>query len=268
MNDGGDGHGGTGVWPVYLINLADARERRERSARWFARAKIAYERIEAVNGWNLTDGEIAQVYDEGGNRRKGKYPLVKPQIGLFLSHIGAWSRIAAGAQAGGFVFEDDFATEPSLPEVLRLISQDTPDWDLVKLYSRKKPLFPLSRRPLGERHEIVVPYRVPNFNIAYGITKTAAARLANTVVPFSRQCDETLKYFWETNLRVSLVWPLPVRIDEETTKIGAASTARRSANRRTGWARFRQAARNASYQFDYQARLHFHRLPRMLRPSP
>ena len=262
------GRNENGVWPVYLINLADARERREKSGRQFSRANIAYERIEGVNGWNLTDEAIGRVYDETGNRRRGKYPLIKPQIGLFLSHIGAWQRIADDASGGGFVFEDDFAANPSLPEVLRLLSRDSPDWDLVKLFSRKKPSMPLSRRPLGERHELVVPYRVPSFNIAYGITKTAAARLSNSVVPFSRQCDETLKFFWEIDLRVSLVWPLPVRIDDETTNIGAVSTTRRAESRRKGWARLRQAARSLSYQCDYQARLHLNRLPSLWRQSP
>ena len=248
------------MWPVYLINLAEQPERLEKSHTQFAEFNIAYERMEAVNGWQLTADEIAEVYDEVANRRWGKYPLVRPQIGLFMSHINAWKRIAAGTAEGAFIFEDDFAADPSLPDVLRLLSEELVESDLVKLFSFKQSKFPLSRRPLGERHEIVVPYRVPNCNIAYGLTKVAAGRLSEKVIPFFRQCDETIKFFWDTNLRVSLVWPPPVRSDAETSQIGAVSTTRRAANRRKGWAQFRQTTRNTSYQLHYQTCLHFYRL--------
>lgn len=248
------------MWPVYLINLAANRERLNNSDNQFAKARITYERLEAVNGWELTDEEIARVYDEATNHRRAKYPLVRPQIGLYMSHINAWRRIASGPADGGFIFEDDFAADSALPDVLRWLSADAADWDMVKLFALKPASYSLSRRPLGARHEIVVPYRVPIANIAYGLTKDAARRLAAMAIPFFRPCDESHKFFWEKNLRVSLVLPPPVRIGDEKAMTGTVSAARRAVNRRRGWAQLRQAARNISYQLHYQACLHYHRV--------
>ena len=115
----------------------------------FDKAGIAYDRLEAVDGWELTDDEIARVYDEAANRRRARYPLVRPEIGLYLSQINAWKHIAAGSADGGFVFEDDFAAAATLADVLNMLSADSADWDMVKLYARKPAPYTISRRPLG-----------------------------------------------------------------------------------------------------------------------
>ena len=255
------------MWPVYVINLAANHERMNNSDYQFATARIAYDRIEAVNGWGLTDEEIARVYDHEANRRWAKYPLVSPEIGLYLSHINAWKRIASGSADGGFIFEDDFAADSTLSDVLEMLSTDSSDWDMVKLYSRKHVSHAISRRPLGAKHEILVPYRVPNCNVAYGLTKDAAERLVARAIPFFRPCDESHKFFWEQALSVSLVSPPPVGMGDLRTATGTVNSARRAANRRRGWERLRQAAHNISYQLHYEVRLHYYRVRQMCRQS-
>ena len=252
------------MWPVYLINLDANIERLRNSDRYFTEAGIPYCRLEGVNGWELTQDEIARVYDERENRRRAKYPLVKPQIGLYLSHINAWKRIASGTARGGFIFEDDFAADPVLKDVLQWLSSDEDDWDMVKLFTPNPTSFTLSRRPLGVGHEIVVPYRVPITNLAYGLTREAARRMAATAIPFFRPCDEGHKFFWEHGLKISLVVPPPARIGAEFAETGTASGTRRAASRRQGWRLFGKAARNFTYQLHYQSRLHFYRLKGMI----
>ena len=255
------------MWPVYLINLADNHERLNNSHYQFATAGIAYDRLEAVNGWELTDEEIATVYDEAANRHWARYPLVGPQIGLYLSHIDAWRRIASGSADGAFIFEDDFKVDSTLSDVLEMLSTDSSDWDMVKLYSPKPTPYAISRRPLGARHELVVPYRVPIANVAYGLTKEAAERLVAMAIPFFRPCDESHKFFWEKALSVSLVLPPPVAMSDVKPATGTVSSARRASNRRRGWARIRQTARNISYQLHYEVRLHYYRVRQMCRQS-
>ena len=256
---------GAAMWPVSLINLSANRERLDNSDHQFNQAGIAYDRLEGVNGWELTENEVARVYDEVANRRRARYPLVRPQIGLYLSHINAWKNIAAGPADGGFVFEDDFAADATLADVLKILSADSADWDMVKLYALKPVSYAISRRPLGGRHEIVIPYQVPITNVAYGLTKDAAERLAAMAIPIFRPCDESHKFFWEKNLRVSLVLPPPVRLGDETAATGTVSATRRTANKRRGWARLRQPVRNFSYQLHYQACLHYYRVRQIWR---
>ena len=75
----------------------------ENSARQLAAHGIEFERIDAVDGWSLSDPEIDSVYDKAANRRRARYDLIRPEIGCYLSHIEAWLRIVGG---GGRTPED------------------------------------------------------------------------------------------------------------------------------------------------------------------
>ena len=124
------------MWPAHVINLAANTARMENSARELSRLGIAFERLDAVNGWAMDEGAVAAVYDAGENARRGKYPLVRPEIGCYLSHVEAWRRIAEGEAEGGFVFEDDIRAEDTLGEAMALLSGDEGrDWDMVKLFT-------------------------------------------------------------------------------------------------------------------------------------
>jgi glycosyl transferase family 25 len=218
------------MWPCYVINLEKNVQRMENSALQLDAAGLAWERIEAVNGWELPDEEVARVYDASRNARDGKQPLVAPEIGCYLSHISAWERIADGSASGGFVFEDDFAADDTLSEKLGLLSADQDDWDMVKLFSFD-PAPPMEWvKNLGS-YQVGVPYRVPTCLIGYGLTKAAAAHLAGRATPFFRPVDEDQKFVWETGLRVALVLPPPILVGDQLTVTGTIGNERRSARR-------------------------------------
>lgn len=246
------------MWPAYVINLADNTARMDNSARALAAQGIAYERIDAVNGWHLPDARIAEVYDSAANARRGRHDLVRPEIGCYLSHIAAWERIASGEADGGVIFEDDFEAEDSLAEILHLISTDPArDWDMVKLFTFDPEARTISDRPLGDSHRIVQPYRVPTCLIGYAVTRDAARRLANRAVPFFRPVDEDQKFFWETGLRVALVLPAPIQIGDQQTVTGTIGGERRKSPRDGG---LRRVLRGLCYQMRYRVALHWHRL--------
>lgn len=216
------------MWPSYVINLARNVQRMENSARQLDAAGLPWERIDAVNGWALSEAEIAEVYDADRNARDGKQPLVAPEIGCYLSHIAAWERIARGPQPGGFVFEDDFAADDTLAKKLELLSVEQNDWDMVKLFSFDPAPRLEWERPLGA-YRIGIPYRVPTCLIGYGLTKPAAAQLAGRARPFFRPVDEDQKFVWETGLRVALILPPPILVGDQTTVTGTIGKERRAA---------------------------------------
>ena len=124
------------MWPSYVINLADNTARLDAVTKIMTAQDIAFERVEGVNGWALTEAEIARTYDAKRNAKEGRHPLVPAEIGCYLSHIAAWQRIADGDAAGGFIFEDDFDATAQLGPVLRALSADTAgDWDMTKLFT-------------------------------------------------------------------------------------------------------------------------------------
>ncbi|SPH24771.1 hypothetical protein DEA8626_03808 [Defluviimonas aquaemixtae] len=240
------------MWPAYVINLKDNAARMENAAALLDGHGIGFERIDAVNGWKLSEDDIARVYDARANARGGRHPLVPAEIGCYLSHITAWKRIAGGPAEGGFVFEDDVAASGDLARVLALLAEDRAgDWDMVKLFSFDEEPDIVADRSLGDEHRLVIPYRVPTCLIGYGLTRGAAARLADRAIPFFRPVDEDQKFFWETGLRVALVLPPPVRVGDQQTNTGTIGSARRAA----GVSGLAQALRALRYQLGYRLAL-------------
>lgn len=221
------------MWPAYVINLADNTARLASVSRVLGAQGVAFERIEAVNGWKLSEAEMGAAYDASRNATEGRQPLVPAEIGCYLSHIAAWERIAAGEAAGGFIFEDDFDATEALSRVLAALSDDGgTEWDMVKLFTLD-PAAPLGMvRELAPGVEIGIPYRVPTCLIGYGLTKAAAAHLAARARPFFRPVDEDQKFLWETGLRVALVRPAPVVLGDQQAVTGTVGKARRSGKRK------------------------------------
>lgn len=240
------------MWPAYVINLAANTARMDNSAAQLQAQGIGFERVDGVNGWELDEAEVARVYDPVANARLGKYPLVRPEIGCYLSHIAAWNRIAESAAPGGFVFEDDFKADDSLGDVLAALSGSAEDWDMVKLFSFDADPQAIAERALGDRFRLVTPYRVPTCLIGYGLTREAARHLCDRAIPFFRPVDEDQKFLWETGLRVATVLPPPILVGDQQTETGTIGTERRKAGRRRGLARLRQAVHGVLYQMRYR----------------
>lgn len=224
------------MWPAYVINLADNTARLAAVSRVLGAQGVAFERIEAVNGWALSEAEIGAAYDASRNATEGRQPLVPAEIGCYLSHIAAWERIAEGEAAGGFIFEDDFDATASLAMVLAALSADRAsdragDWDMVKLFSLDPAAGLGMARELAPGVQIGIPYRVPTCLIGYGLTKAAAAHLAARARPFFRPVDEDQKFIWETGLRVALVRPAPVVLGDQQAVTGTVGKARRAGKR-------------------------------------
>jgi len=246
------------MWPSYVINLADNTERMARSSAQFEAQGMTLNRVDGVNGWAMSDDEIARVYDPVLNRRRAKHPLVRPEIGCYLSHIKAWETIASGEAEGGFIFEDDFKADDTLADALGALSGDT-GWDMVKLYSLDPDVELLDPRPLG-RFTIGIPYRVPTCLIGYGLTKAAAQHLVDTAFPIVRPVDEDQKFFWETGLKVALIAPQPISVGDQQTVTGTIGQSRRKDLPVTGKrGKLAQALHGLGYQLSYRLKLKYHR---------
>ncbi len=247
------------MWHSYLINLKKNEARLDNSRQLFSAENIPFTRIEAVNGWNLDDRKISQVYDASAANRHYKYPLIKPEIGCYLSHIEAWQQIADSGEDGGFVFEDDFATTTLLAPILQKLSVSEPYWDIAKLFSlREHPRFIASEK-FDDSHDLVIPYQVPTCLLGYGITANTAKCLAKSSIPFFRPVDEDHKFFWEKGLTISLITPSPLIVGDQQTQTGTIGKERKTGLRNSFLSRLSRSLKSMVYQLDYKTRLHYHR---------
>ena len=124
-------------WPVYVINMADNTARLARCTEALGAIGVAFSRFEAVNGRALGGDEVARLYDPKANRQKFRHPLVRGELGCYLSHIGLWRLLVEGSAPGAVILEDDFDPAPDLAKILNALETDTRPWDMVKLYSRR-----------------------------------------------------------------------------------------------------------------------------------
>ncbi len=239
------------MWPILIINMADNAARMAVAAGQMQALGLEYERVEAVDGRILQGEALTAVYDARANRKFAKHPLVGPEIGCYLSHIKCWKRIAAGDAGGAVILEDDFHAESSLPGVISALSEDA-GWDIAKLFAFD-PDAPMDDvRLLTGDHSIGLPHRVPSTTLGYAITRDAAARLAQSSLPFYRPIDEDHKFYWEHDLTVALVRPVPLIVGDQTAESGTIGDVRKANLQQDGRSALMRGLANLRYRLSYR----------------
>ena len=139
-----------------------------------------------------------------------------------MSHLALWERIAAGDDAGAFVFEDDLRAREGLPEVMEAVSglrfHHPTVVKLTGQINQWATYFDCG--PLTGPFRLAIPYYVPHSTRGYYITRDAAALLAKRRQQFHRPVDVDFVFQWETGVDIVGVLPVPVMGSE----VGRIST--------------------------------------------
>lgn len=244
-------------WPIYVISLRGAAERRAHCAETMARLGLRFGFFDAVEGAKLPAAEVARLYDAGKNERLYKHPLSRPEMGCWLSHYELWQRISAGGEGGAFLLEDDFQADEGLPRVMVAISGSGLKNCMVKLFARHAVKGEdVGALPGGYR--LVMPRHVPGQTVGYAVDSVAAARLAANAMPMARPVDMDIKHWWEFDVPVLAVQPSPLRVDMERTgsSIEAARVEKKPEGQVGGLQRM---WRNLRYQIAYNVGVIQHR---------
>jgi glycosyl transferase family 25 len=115
---------------VYVINLKKDADRLQHMSRQLASYNIEFERVDAVDGRVMPEGEF-QAFVKA---RSGKpTPWGRGQMGCWLSHSHTWEKIAAGDDAYGLILEDDMHISPDIVPFVQAEGWIPEDADIVKL---------------------------------------------------------------------------------------------------------------------------------------
>ena len=117
--------------PIYLINMDRAAHRLAFLHRRLDGLGLTFTRIPGVDGAALPDSERTAF--AAARPRDGKRGWRPGQIGCFLSHFDAWTRIADGEASFGLVLEDDLHVSDTLPALLGSADWIPVDADIVRL---------------------------------------------------------------------------------------------------------------------------------------
>lgn len=105
-------------WPVFVISLADAIERRAPLLDQLRGFNLSFTVVEAVDGRRgLSAGDLARVDRSGAERRVGR-PVSDRELACALSHQAVYRRILDEHSPGGIVLEDDAILTPLFPAFL------------------------------------------------------------------------------------------------------------------------------------------------------
>jgi glycosyl transferase family 25 len=240
-------------WPIYIISLPDAVERRRRCKTTMDQLRLPFEFFDAVDGSRLSESEVALVYDAHKYKRTFKRPLAKAEIGCYLSHYALWRRIAESADQGAIVLEDDFDAGPNLAALLADISSISLANCVVKLYARK-PMAGRALASLNGGYKLIAPGNIPAHTLGYAIDRQAAEKLVSRALPFSRPVDIDLKHWWKFDVAILAVDPSALLVREAAE--GSSIEQSRSATKPNGpFAILVRFCRNIRYQLGYRAGL-------------
>ncbi len=178
--------------PLFVLNLKRSPNRREHTQNALNELSVSFEFIEAVDGTELSNDEIAQVSTgvwRCGNRTR---QLFKEEIGCALSHIKILKKIVEERIEVACILEDDNRYEPEFPEIIERACSANFEWDLLFLGHHHIDRETRSRNKIEiipGRYRAGEPIEIPLQSHAYLIKYKAAKRILEIIYPVRMPYD-------------------------------------------------------------------------------
>jgi glycosyl transferase family 25 len=182
-------------WPVFVISLADATERRANITAQLAALSIPFEFIEAIDGRKRLPAEYEHLIDREGTKTNFVRAMSDGEYACALSHMSVYHRVITEGLPGAIVLEDDAIISPEFAKFRTercyergaLIQLD----HIGGLIWRKYGYL-----DLGAGFKAGVASQITHPITGYTVSHTAAAFLREHGLPITRPadwpCDVTL----------------------------------------------------------------------------
>ncbi len=162
--------------PIWVVNLKESSDRQKYISNHLQELGLDFQLIEAVNGRELSEAELAALYDPVQAKKLILREMAPGEIGCSLSHLKIYQKMIDENVAEVLVLEDDAQIDPECLEILQHKNRFPPDWELMLLFHDGE-----HHTSFRKRRKILKQYRAVKFiNPPYGtlgyITKLSAAR--------------------------------------------------------------------------------------------
>lgn len=207
-------------YKVFVINLARSPERLAKIALQLDAIGIPFDRIDALDGKELSDEFIEKVSPARIVSKSYHRALSKAEVACSLSHKKAWQRILDEDLDFAIVLEDDVEILENFSDVVTLLS-GLPhcNWDFIKLYPlRRRGGKNISNRCDFKGHTFVTYHRFPLGCLGQAISRQGAESLTRNLPYVTEPVDGQLKSWWETG-----VFPFGLMPYCITTDLGGVS---------------------------------------------
>lgn len=206
----------------YLINLDRSPQRLAAMQSRLSELDIAYTRIAATDGAQLTDEEFLQ------HTIHNRYykPIRRGEVGCYLSHLEVLHAFINSDARYALVLEDDCVFDADFNASLGAaiaLRDHTCDpllqWDVLKL-NRKRARW-VSLAPVTASRQLVeYGLSVPITTAAAVWTRPAAERFLRAYRGATRPIDCDLQHPWEFGLNILALQPPPVTQGDVASTIG------------------------------------------------
>ena len=196
---------------AFIIHLERAAGRKAAVEALRARLPVESEILPAVDGRLLSPEAVEAAYARARFSPRYPFSLALTEIGAFLSHRSAWSRIVDEGLDFALVFEDDAAIDPILfSALLEFVAAERARWDYVLMPA--EGLEP-SGAIVARRGALSLlrPHAPPLRAIGQIVSRAAAERLLQITAPFDRPIDTFLQMAWVTGITLLVATPTPIR---------------------------------------------------------
>ena len=201
---------------TFLINIEHATERRQQMDEQLARLDIPYTLISATQGDLLSD-PIEGFDDIGFKIRTGKYRN-KREIGCYFSHVNALKAFLKTSSDYALILEDDALLPDNLvPLIHSAIDSSTP-WNLLRLSSTREGKY-IDLEALIDGHKLVIDTRVLKSTAAYMVSRHAAQRYLDRLLPMRWPYDVALDRDWSIGICTACAYPFQVALTNTTSQI-------------------------------------------------
>ncbi|WP_105188965.1 glycosyltransferase family 25 protein [Pseudoalteromonas sp. T1lg48] len=200
--------------PIYVINLKGSDNRLQRAAQQLTGQGLAFERIDAVNGRQLSAAQKNAILDTKANRTKFYRPLSDGEIGCYLSHKKCWQTLLDSQNEYALVLEDDFSLVGNLKSSLASVLNQPLPVDIIKLcnYQGRERANKFSRE-LDANHHLVIHDKPLSGCCAYVISRSGAKCMLAHASKIYRPVDTDIQHTWETGVHVGALHPYPIAQD-------------------------------------------------------
>ena len=187
----------------YVINLKSASQRLKKIKNNLNHFNIKFDLIEAVDGNKLISNQYLQKYN---SQRKYYKPLLKGEIGCYLSHINTWKKIINDKVDYGIVFEDDITIDDRLINFIGDLKKSTlPKKVMIKLVSSERKAYTIFHH-LDNSIKLVKEFPISCSTVAYMISLAGAKQLFQKM-SLTRPIDIDLEHDWEHGVEILTTKP-------------------------------------------------------------
>lgn len=202
--------------PIFLINLDDSTERLKAAYERLAPFGLNITRVSAVVGKNVDTDTLNNYYSARKNR-EGYYRELGPgEIGCFLSHLKVMQTIVDNEVPYAIILEDDFKVVGDLEQSILALENIDFAWDMVKFAEYGNKVRPTAYQfKLNNEFDLKIQKKVSAGTCAQAVSLAGAKKILESCIPFGRPIDTEYQFWWEKNIEILTLSPVPLKQDLE-----------------------------------------------------